>query len=177
MKFFSWLISKTWKVAIPMKESFSYQDATITVHAGVLSNTTVDVECGSYKREGLNVQEFAALIYPAIKAQAQTSDVPALVELPAPTPTKVEPPQVAGHNAPVAENSQPGVPIERLTDAEWLELAQKKLNGLPVPTFYTSDAWTKMNGGHGRYTWQDGDIDREKTAAQMASEGVDVTEL
>lgn len=52
-------------------KSFTYLDATITVHAPVFGNNiTVDVSCRDYQATGLTTDEFGAIIYPCVTAQA-----------------------------------------------------------------------------------------------------------
>jgi hypothetical protein len=51
-----------------------YEDATVTVHAAVFGDTTVDVLCRGFSQRGMTVDEFAAMIYPAIDAKAKESE-------------------------------------------------------------------------------------------------------
>jgi hypothetical protein len=55
------------------KETISFKDATVTVHAGLTGSIKIDVDCRSLVREGLTPTEFAELIYPAIDAAASAA--------------------------------------------------------------------------------------------------------
>jgi hypothetical protein len=45
-----------------------YKDATVTVHAPVFGEVTIDVDCRNYHASGLTTDQFAQLIYPVIDA-------------------------------------------------------------------------------------------------------------
>lgn len=51
-----------------MQEIIKEQDAIITINVGLFGSTAIDVSCGLYQKKGLTIGEFAALVYPAIKA-------------------------------------------------------------------------------------------------------------
>jgi hypothetical protein len=51
----------------------TYKDATVTVHAAVFGETTVDVSCRNYAETKMSLDDFAELIYPAIDAKARQS--------------------------------------------------------------------------------------------------------
>jgi hypothetical protein len=54
-----------------------YRDATVTIHAPIFGGEpTVDVACRNYEAKGLTLTEFAAMIYPAISAAADSGSVP-----------------------------------------------------------------------------------------------------
>lgn len=75
--------------------------------------------------------------------------------------------------------------MEQLTDEQWLEAAQAKFSypNAIVPCFYTAEAWARRRSElaasylTGGLPWQEGDLNREKTKANLASMGLDVKGL
>lgn len=51
-----------------MQDVIKVQDAVITIHASMFDPTQITVECRGQKWEKMSVDEFAALVYPAIDA-------------------------------------------------------------------------------------------------------------
>lgn len=168
-----------------MKETFSYKDASITINASLLRSATVDITIGQYTELNLSPEEFLQRVYPALESYAAAGSVAAIKDTdPAPPPAA----QSSASSAPSGQTSIASAfaptPIEQvaptaLTDAEWLERAAYAINrdkkegepNDPVPTFFTDEAWVKMNSGNGRYMWQEGDLDREKTRERIKADG------
>jgi hypothetical protein len=54
------------------KKVIKYNDATVTINVPIFGgDIKVDVYCRLYNVTGMSVDEFAALIYPSIDAQAK----------------------------------------------------------------------------------------------------------
>jgi len=47
-----------------------YKDMTIEVHAGWGGLEGIDVDCRNFRVTGMNAEQFAAMVYPAISAMA-----------------------------------------------------------------------------------------------------------
>jgi hypothetical protein len=51
-----------------------YEDAVVTVNYSIFGKTTVDVVCRLYSAKGMSLDDFAALVYPALDAKAHLLD-------------------------------------------------------------------------------------------------------
>lgn len=90
-----------------MQEQIQVQDATVIINAG-FGGTSIDVACPPFEKKGLTIQQFAELVYPAIKAASD-----ALKPAPpvAPAPAVTEQPSPASELAPAPDEASTRRPI------------------------------------------------------------------